>query len=217
MQVNSKWGVPFPELPAYQYNDKGSGIAWCEYCQRYHIHGNTTDHKGAHCDYVSPYKATGYILVDMGKAPPWMLNDYLRKYPYGKPENRKGAYEHYFPTLTGKKADSITLRNRRMPQPMRREAIYKMWLPFGKWVCHDGNEVLFNFYNEPIWERGIDGKAKLANPYAPPEDVTEEIHFYDADKPPHKSKRIFEECMYVLSKFGISQSECNIPYKFLEY
>lgn len=215
MQKNSRWGVPFPELPAYQYNEKGSGIAWCEYCQRYHIHGSTTNHRVAHCDFVSPYNEIGYILVDMGKAPEWMLKDYVRKNPYGKPENESGKYEHFFPTLTGKKVGSIINYSRRMPQPMRREAIYKMWLPYGKWVCRNGRAVLFNFHNEPMWERGEDGKAQLANPHAPPEDITDVVHFYNDIKPPYSNKRIFQECMYELSKFGVSQGECNIPYKFI--
>jgi len=174
MQENSKWGVPFPELPAYQYNDRGSGIAWCEYCQRYHIHGNTMDHRIAHCDFVSPYRETGYILVDMGKAPAWMLKDYLLKNPFGKPISHNGKYEHFYPTLTGKRVDSTTNHSRRMSQTMRREGIYKMWLPYGKWVCRDGREVLFNFHNEPMWERLAKGQPKPANPYAPPEDITEE-------------------------------------------
>ena len=27
------------------------------------------------------------------------------------------------------------------------------WLPYGRWRCADGREVLFNRFYEPIWER----------------------------------------------------------------
>ena len=50
-----------PTLPAL---DAGNGQlrVWCAYCKRYHLHGGGGGHRVAHCDKVTPYSVTGYIL-----------------------------------------------------------------------------------------------------------------------------------------------------------
>ena len=36
---------------------------WCEYCNRYHIHGFPEGHRAAHCtNPKSPYNKTGYFI-----------------------------------------------------------------------------------------------------------------------------------------------------------
>ena len=115
--MNSKWGVPYPELHAYRYNEKGHGMAWCIYCCRYHYHGNTTGHKNGHCDHGSPYKGTGYVLIDVGDAPEWMQKDRNYKTPLGMPARSDGQYVHYLPTLTCGKSEPIIARSRRMTPP----------------------------------------------------------------------------------------------------
>jgi hypothetical protein len=37
------------------------------------------------------------------------------------------------------------------------------FLPYGRWICADGREVLFNRYYEPTWER-TGRSAKRADP-----------------------------------------------------
>jgi hypothetical protein len=36
-------------------------------------------------------------------------------------------------------------------------------LPYGKWTCADGREVLFNRFYEPIWQRRPDGAPEPAD------------------------------------------------------
>jgi hypothetical protein len=36
-------------------------------------------------------------------------------------------------------------------------------LPYGKWTCEDGREVLFNRYYKPIWQRAADGTVSRAS------------------------------------------------------
>jgi hypothetical protein len=38
-------------------------------------------------------------------------------------------------------------------------------LPLGRWTMTDGREVLFNGFEEPIWERRPDAEATPADPY----------------------------------------------------
>src|SRR3954468_2839309 len=38
-------------------------------------------------------------------------------------------------------------------------------LPLGRWTCSDGREVLFNGFEEPIWERRPGADATPADPY----------------------------------------------------
>lgn len=51
-------------------------------------------------------------------------------------------------------------------------AVFERWndLPYGKWTCVDGREVLFNRCYEPIWQRKPGGDPAPADP-------TEWIHW----------------------------------------
>ena len=57
-----------PVLPAYdtsyQYH------VWCMWCRRWHFHSRGEGHRVAHCDKVTPYTATGYILKLAGNMTP---------------------------------------------------------------------------------------------------------------------------------------------------
>jgi hypothetical protein len=39
-------------------------------------------------------------------------------------------------------------------------------LPLGRWTCADGREVLFNSFEEPIWQRRPGAEASQADPHA---------------------------------------------------
>lgn len=51
----------------------GDGVqcrGWCDFCSRWHYHGNGDGHRVAHCTTVnSPYRKTGYILFRVPKVP----------------------------------------------------------------------------------------------------------------------------------------------------
>ena len=55
-------------------------------------------------------------------------------------------------------------RNGRGLYATRREAI-RWQLPFGRWLCVDGREVLFDRYYSPICERSPGETPRLANPH----------------------------------------------------
>lgn len=66
-------------------------------------------------------------------------------------------------------------------------------LPYGKWTCEDGREVLFNRRYKPIWQRR-DGEA--ATPGDPNERVkfTKEEWFYSDENAPWLDKNTRQRC-----------------------
>ena len=55
-------------------------------------------------------------------------------------------------------------------------------LPYGRWVCADGREVLFNRFYEPIWERKPGEPPRPANPIERIPFVSQEWFYTDATK-----------------------------------
>jgi len=45
-----------------------------------------------------------------------------------------------------------------------RLALWKRTLPYGKWICADGREVLFNREYTPILQRRPNGPTEVASP-----------------------------------------------------
>ena len=79
----------------------------------------------------------------------------------------------------------------------RRAATRWVYMPYGKWTCADGREVLFNRFYEPLWQRTVDGTITRADPN---EWVTweQEGWFYN-DGTPDKHATAVE----VLDKWGL--------------
>ncbi len=55
-----------PILQAYRGKDNRLWV-WCEYCWKWHRHGNKPGKYGAGCKTKTPHKSTGYILMDAGR------------------------------------------------------------------------------------------------------------------------------------------------------
>lgn len=56
-------------------------------------------------------------------------------------------------------------------------------LPYGRWRCADGREVLFNRAYEPLWSR-INGEVVQADPGERVQGIEEQLFFFDdADSP----------------------------------
>jgi hypothetical protein len=51
-------------------------------------------------------------------------------------------------------------------------------LPFGRWTLADGREVLFNSFEEPLWERRPGAEATAADPHAHVSKVVCAEQFY---------------------------------------
>lgn len=52
-------------------------------------------------------------------------------------------------------------------------------LPYGKWTCADGREVMFNRYYEAIYQRKVDGTVERANPSEWVSDIVQDEWFYN--------------------------------------
>jgi hypothetical protein len=66
---------------------------------------------------------------------------------------------------------------------------WKSLIPYGKWTCADGREVLFNRRYRPILERKLDGSIGLADPgeWVPRE--SQDYFFNDGNSPWHYDSR----------------------------
>lgn len=104
---------------------------------------------------------------------------------------------------------------RKPAESVVRRILFQMWLPYGKWTCHNGREILFNRHYEPVWERKIIDKdyiALRANPHEWVEDIAETVHYYNDGNPPHKDKQSLQTCLNVLDDFGaIYDMLMNMP------
>lgn len=62
-------------------------------------------------------------------------------------------------------------------------------LPYARWICADGREVLVNAFQEPIWQRQPKQWATPADPYERVRDVQWIERMYD-DGDRHYEKRL---------------------------
>jgi hypothetical protein len=60
--VKGVWIEP-PVLPAVPTKDGARCVVFCRYCDDFHVHGNLSGGRVAHCFVTnSPYKTSGYVL-----------------------------------------------------------------------------------------------------------------------------------------------------------
>ena len=87
---------------------------------------------------------------------------------------------------------------------------FRCWLPYGKWICADGREVLFNRFYEPIWERPPGGSARRADPEEWVPYQHQEWFFKDRSSPwcrgegQQRATATLVRCLGVLKEFGAS-------------
>lgn len=74
-------------------------------------------------------------------------------------------------------------------------------LPYGKWICQSGREVLFNRRYKPIWQR-VDGITSPADQDERVEDIAEENWLYDDGNPPWRQVATLRSCLDTLKNFG---------------
>jgi hypothetical protein len=74
-------------------------------------------------------------------------------------------------------------------------------LPYGKWTCEDGREVLFNRHYEPIWESRPGEPSRQAYPKERVPCVKQE-YFWPSDREsPWRKRETLDECIKVLCEF----------------
>ncbi|MBY0314413.1 MAG: DUF5623 domain-containing protein [Bdellovibrionales bacterium] len=98
-------------------------------------------------------------------------------------------------------------------QPGSTRLPMRLTLPYGKWICEDGSEVLFNRDYKPIWAKLPNGEVKDIEPntWVKNKDC---IYFFDDSNPPWAKKKTREMCFGVLVEWGVAD---RIPKALAEY
>jgi hypothetical protein len=74
-------------------------------------------------------------------------------------------------------------------------------LPYGKWICEDGREVLFNRFYEPIYQRHLGATAQPADrkEWVP---WKRQEWFYDDT---YSERRAIKVATAILTKWGVQE------------
>lgn len=75
-------------------------------------------------------------------------------------------------------------------------------LPYGKWTCVDGTEVLFNRDYRPIWKKQSNGTVVAANPNEWVTFKDQEFLFGDHN-PPREDRNSHRICINLLRNWGV--------------
>ena len=85
----------------------------------------------------------------------------------------------------------------------RRSRNYPETLPYGKWMCPDGREVLFNRHYAPIRQRGADGIVSEADGSEWVRFVHQEWFYNDRNPVPMDSDTV-TRCIDMLKSWGVA-------------
>jgi len=99
---------------------------------------------------------------------------------------------------------------RREVSVYRRQALAKefrpmrLYLPYGKWTCLDGTQVLHNRDYCPLWAKSPIGAVNPIDPdtWVVMNEQKDEWYFDDADAP-WDSKVSFQKCLRILDEWGV--------------
>lgn len=80
----------------------------------------------------------------------------------------------------------------------------RLELPYGRWTCPDGREVLFDRWYQPIWQR-MPGETATAADREERVGFTREEWFYTDADTPWRSKAGLARCMAVLHDWGVPE------------
>lgn len=78
----------------------------------------------------------------------------------------------------------------------------RLYLPYGKWTCADGTEVLFSRDYCPLWTRSPDGHVSAI---APDRWVSfeKQIWYFDDTNLPWRNKKSFDKSFGILIEWGV--------------
>ena len=88
---------------------------------------------------------------------------------------------------------------------LNKREIYRNFLPYGKWICSGGREVLFNRNYKPLLERN-GNCLSFANPNETIKNINE-IFYYDDGCPPYENKESLRRCADILIEFGVFKTD----------
>ena len=80
----------------------------------------------------------------------------------------------------------------------------RLYLPYGKWVCTDGREVLFNRDYTPIWQRQANRAGDLIEPEADVDYDSRTFYFDDRSAPYYGNDGTLANCLNILKEWGIA-------------
>ena len=75
-------------------------------------------------------------------------------------------------------------------------------LPYGKWTCADGTEVLFNRDYRPIWKKHPNGKVVAADPDEWVNFVNQKWQYGELNTP-HEHRNSYRMCIEQLRHWGV--------------
>lgn len=86
----------------------------------------------------------------------------------------------------------------------------RLHLPYGKWICEDGREVLFNRDYCPIWEKSAHGVVGLIEPGTYVEHTQTDFYFDDSNAPYYNNNITVNRCLSVLDEWGVKENNSKI-------
>ena len=89
----------------------------------------------------------------------------------------------------------------------------RLFLPYGKWKCSDGTEVLFNRNYKPMWARNKNREMVDIQPNAWVNYENQSWYFGDHNAP-WDNRDSFNKCVSELQKWGVSE---KLPKTLTDY
>lgn len=86
----------------------------------------------------------------------------------------------------------------------------RLYLPYGKWKCADGREVLFNRDYCPIWQRSSDGIATSIKPDVHVPDEDSEFYYNDGTAPYYNNDMTIKNCLSILEDWGVAEINSKV-------
>jgi len=83
----------------------------------------------------------------------------------------------------------------------------RICLPYGKWICEDGREVLFNRDYTPIWQRSSNGWGELIEPETNVLFASSSYYYDDRSAPYYNNEQTRALCLDVLKEWGTSNQK----------
>lgn len=83
----------------------------------------------------------------------------------------------------------------------------RLFIPYGKWTCADGTEVLFNRDYCPLWARSLDGEVIPIDPDTWINYVGESLYYFnDGTTPWSGNEDVLAKGMEVLKQWGVENT-----------
>ncbi|MEJ7778895.1 MAG: hypothetical protein WKF68_04825 [Daejeonella sp.] len=87
----------------------------------------------------------------------------------------------------------------------------RLFLPYGKWICTEGTEVLFNRDYSPIWLRKVDGTVNSIDEDTWIDYLDEpDFYFADNNTPWSGDKVTFAKCLRVLKEWAVENKSSRL-------